>query len=57
MSFLQITSLSLNAGDCDFTAGNGELNGDYTELIKGETGNLSGLLNMPAYSIQYLKMK
>ena len=49
--------VAINAGDCDFTAGNGELNGDYTELITGETGNLSGLLNMPAYSIQYLKMK
>ena len=49
--------VAINAGDCDFTAGNGELNGDYTELITGETGNLSGSLNMPAYSIQYLKMK
>ena len=48
--------VAINAGDCDFTAGNGELNGDYTELITGETGNLSGSLNMPAYSIQYLKM-
>ena len=45
-----------------FTAGNGELQGSYIDLLKtgdsSETApqTLNGQLSMPAYSVQYLKM-
>ena len=54
--------VAINASDSDFTAGNGELQGSYIDLLKtgdsSETApqTLNGQLSMPAYSVQYLKM-
>ena len=54
--------VAINASDSDFTAGNGELQGSYIDLLKtGDSSEaapqtLSGQLSMPAYSVQYLKM-
>lgn len=49
--------VAINAGDYAFTANSGELHGEYEELLTGTGGNLSGQLEMPAYSVQYLKMR
>lgn len=49
--------VAINAGDYAFTANSGELYGEYEELLTGTGGNLSGQLEMPAYSVQYLKMR
>ena len=54
--------VAINASDSDFTAGNGELQGSYIDLLKtgdsSETApqTLNGQLSIPAYSVQYLKM-
>ena len=54
--------VAINASDSDFTAGNGELQGSYIDLLKtGDSSEaapqtLNGQLFMPAYSVQYLKM-
>ena len=54
--------VAINASDSDFTAGNGELQGSYIDLLKtGDSSEaapqtLNGQLSMPAYSVQYLKM-
>ena len=51
--------VAINAGDSEFTAGNGELQGTFTELLvntdEAETVTLNGQLTMPAYSVQFLK--
>ena len=51
--------VAINAGDSEFTAGNGELQGNFTELLvntdEAETVTLNGQLTMPAYSVQFLK--
>ena len=51
--------VAINAGDSEFTAGNGELQGTFTELLvntdESETVTLNGQLTMPAYSVQFLK--
>ena len=51
--------VAINAGDSEFTAGNGELQGNFTDLLanadKIENVTLNGQLTMPAYSVQFLK--
>lgn len=51
--------VAINAGDSEFTAGNGELQGNFTELLANadeiENVTLNGQLTMPAYSVQFLK--
>ena len=51
--------VAINAGDSEFTAGNGELQGNFTELLVNadeiENITLNGQLTMPAYSVQFLK--
>ena len=51
--------VAINAGDSEFTAGNGELQGNFTELLANadeiENITLNGQLTMPAYSVQFLK--
>ena len=51
--------VAINAGDSEFTAGNGELQGNFTELLANadeiENVTLNGRLTMPAYSVQFLK--
>lgn len=46
--------IALNASDSEYTAHNGELQGNYTELVSKKEGTLNGSLCMPPYSIQYL---
>ena len=54
--------VAINASDSDFTAGNGELQGSYIDLLKpgdsSETApqTLNGQLSMPSYSVQKLNM-
>lgn len=48
--------VAINASDSDFTAGSGELQGDYLNLITGKEGTLNGGLDMAPYSVQYLKI-
>ena len=51
--------VAINAGDSEFTAGNGELQGNFTELLANadeiENITLNGQLTIPAYSVQFLK--
>ena len=51
--------VAINAGDSEFTAGNGEVQGNFTELLANadeiENITLNGQLTMPAYSVQFLK--
>lgn len=46
--------VAINASDSEFIANNGELQGNYTDLISGKNGNLTGQLTMTGYSVQYL---
>ena len=48
--------VAINASASDFTAENGELRGDYTDLITGREGTLNGRLDMKPYSVQYLRV-
>ena len=48
--------VAINASDSEFTANNGELQGNYIDLITQKEGTLSGQLNMPPYSVQYLSV-
>ena len=48
--------IAINASDSDFTANNGELQGDYLDLITKKEGTMSGQLDMPPYSVQYLSI-
>ena len=48
--------VAINASASDFTAENGELRGDYTDLITGREGTLYGRRDMKAYSVQDLRV-
>ena len=48
--------VAINASASDFTAENGELQGDCTDLITGREGTLNGRLDMKPYSVQYLRV-
>lgn len=47
--------VAINASDAPFTAHNGELGGTMTDLLTGNEIQISGQLEMPPYSVQYLK--
>ena len=47
--------VAINASDAPFTAHNGELGGTMTDLLTGNVIQMSGQLEMPPYSVQYLK--
>ena len=47
--------VAINASDAPFTAHNGELGGTMTDLLTGNEIQMSGQLEMPPYSVQYLK--
>lgn len=47
--------VAINASDAPFTAHNGELGGTMTDLLTGNEIQMSGRLEMPPYSVQYLK--
>ena len=47
--------VAINASDAPFTAHNGELGGTMTDLLTGNEIQMSGQLEMPPYSEQYLK--
>ena len=47
--------VAINASDAPFTAHSGELGGTMTDLLTGNEIQMSGQLEMPPYSVQYLK--
>ncbi|MGN0405519.1 MAG: alpha-amylase family glycosyl hydrolase [Bariatricus sp.] len=47
--------VAINASDTPYTAQNGELGGTMTDLLTGETIEMNGHLEMPPYSVKYLK--
>lgn len=47
--------VAINTSDAPFTAHNGELGGTMTDLLTGNEIQMSGQLEMPPYSVQYLK--
>lgn len=47
--------VAINASDAPYTAHSGELGGTCTDLLTGETVELNGALEMPPYSVQYLR--
>lgn len=47
--------VAINASVAPFTAHNGELGGTMTDLLTGNEIQMSGQLEMPPYSVQYLK--
>ena len=47
--------VAINASDNSYIASHGDLNGSVIELITGSKLDLSGNLEMPPYSIQYLQ--
>ena len=47
--------VAINGSDAPFTAHNGELGGTMTDLLTGNEIQMSGQLEMPPYSVQYLK--
>ena len=47
--------VAINASAAPFTAHNGELGGTMTDLLTGNEIQMSGQLEMPPYSVQYLK--
>lgn len=47
--------VAINASDAPFTAHNEELGGTMTDLLTGNEIQMSGQLEMPPYSVQYLK--
>lgn len=47
--------VAINASDAPFTAHNGELGGTMTDLLTGNEIQMIGQLEMPPYSVQYLK--
>ena len=47
--------VAINASDAPFTAHNGELGGTMIDLLTGNEIQMSGQLEMPPYSVQYLK--
>lgn len=49
--------VAINADDSTFCASNGELHGEFTELLTGNTVALNGCLELAPYSVQYLLQK
>ena len=47
--------VAINASDAPFTAHNGELGGTMPDLLTGNEIQMRGQLEMPPYSVQYLK--
>ena len=47
--------VAINASDAPFTAHNSELVGTITDLLTGNEIQMNGQLEMPPYSVQYLK--
>ncbi|MDY5985804.1 MAG: alpha-amylase family glycosyl hydrolase [Lachnoclostridium sp.] len=47
--------VAINASGDAFTASHGDLNGSVTDLLTNEEMQLNGLLDMPPYSVKYLK--
>ena len=47
--------VAINASDAPFTAHNGELGGTMTDLLNGNEIQMNGQLEIPPYSVQYLK--
>lgn len=47
--------VAINASDAPYTAQNGELGGTMTDLLTGEVIEMNGHLEMPPYSVKYLK--
>ena len=47
--------VAINASGDAFTAGHGDLNGRVTDLLTNEEMPLNGQLDMPPYSVKYLK--
>lgn len=47
--------VAINASDAPFTAHNGELGGTMTDLLTGNEIQMNGQLEIPPYSVQYLK--
>ena len=47
--------VAINASDAPFTASNGELWGSMTNLLTGNELQMNGQLELPPYSVQYLK--
>ena len=47
--------VAINASDAPFTASSGELWGSMTDLLTGNEIQMNGQLELPPYSVQYLK--
>ena len=47
--------VAINASDAPFTASNGELGGSMTDLLTGNEIQMNRQLELPPYSVQYLK--
>ena len=47
--------VAINAADYPYTAYHGDLSGQMTNLITGETVTMQGQLELPPYSVQYLR--
>lgn len=47
--------VAINASDAPFTTSNGELWGSMTDLLTGNEIQMNGQLELPPYSVQYLK--
>ena len=47
--------VAINASDTPFTASSGELGGSMTDLLTGNEIQMNGQLELPPYSVQYLK--
>ena len=47
--------VAINASDAPFTASSGELWGSMTDLLMGNEIQMNGQLELPPYSVQYLK--
>lgn len=48
--------VAINASDADFTANHGDFNGTCTDLLTGKAHTLSGSVELPKYSVMFLKM-
>ena len=48
--------VAINASDADLTANHGDFNGTCTDLLTGKAHTLSGSVELPKYSVMFLKM-
>ncbi len=48
--------IAINASDSPYTAHHQDLNGEASDLLTGEQVSMNGQLDLPPYSVQYLKM-